>query len=494
MFKYSLAQSTQAGPFSTPSYKMMDFEIPDSINFNPSQSFVQLTNHLNVTTPAGASASDVFNLVIQNTTTDLTPMNVDLIRNCWLSGERVGKIEDIRRVNVLQHNLMELSKSSSEKKSQINTIYQMNDYANHELLSPFVEMHKDGSIPSRYIDAHLRIPLSQLIELGQLQQIDTSKTGKLRLHLELEDLSYLKVTRVNMFGRVSGEGAMANVTSSTTVFTTASLYNSLDQSSYYVGQPLKLAYTPYTGATNGTPVTNVSTTVTEIVYDVSTKKITLTLSVGTPAFSAGQDAYKNIVISENVSAVTATMTIETAELGICENMGKLPSQDALEYLTWTTEEYSAGAQNSMYKIFEVEPNAVNALVMFDKNTSNLLSNNVNLKSYRLRIDNIDVYDRDINVNKTNSKENYIHDSLHFDALNRTFVNMMKPLKNLNFVNMAQTQATLSNRFNQADLQLMVIGTPTPLTPDTKKFQVNLVASDNINNIILFKQVLKSIKL
>jgi hypothetical protein len=494
MNKYSLLQSIQAGPFSN-SNRMIDLEIPENIQSNPSQSFIQLMCHLNVTQDvSGASPASVFNFVVKNTTTDLTPMNVDLIRNCYMTGEKCGKIEDLRRVNVLKHNLLELSMSSSEKMAQVNTLYQMNDFENHELLSPFIEYHKEGTIPSQYVDARLRIPLSHLFESAQLQLIDTSKTGKLRLHLELEDLTYLTVTKQSLLSRFSGEGAMDVLSQGGNVITTTSLFTSVSKSPYYVGQPLLLAYTPFQNTVAGTPVTDVNITITGINYDVTTKKIALTISPMIPNLVSPNNQYKNIVVKDLTAGPTATLAIETAELGLCQTVGPAPSQGMLEYFTWTTEEYSTGGTSKMNKIFEIEPNCVNVVMMFNNSTSNLISNNTKVKSYRMRIDNVDVYDRDILVNKENTLEKNIHDSLHYDSINRTFMNMGKSLKNLNFVNMAQTQQSFTNRFNQPALQIMLLAAPTPVTAGTKKLQINVEATENFDNVILYKQIAKGIKL
>lgn len=494
MNKYSLLQSTQAGPFSNAN-KMIDFKISDNMILNPSQSFVQLVSHLDVTLQ-NVDPNVIHNFVIKSTTPNLTPLNTDLIRNCWLSGEKCGKLEDIRRVNVLQRNLYEISKNSSEKISQVNTMYQMNDYVNHELLSPFVEFQASGSIPSRYIDAHLRIPLSNLFELGQLQAIDTSKTGALTLHLELENSTYFKVEQKQSVNRFVNEGKLNDVNVQTTTFTTTATYASLEKSPYYVNQPLTLQFRR--ADASGNPIAQSQVTqevyVTGIILDPITGVITLSLSAGTPALPANSSAFILITVEDSIYPQPAVMSILTAELGICESVGAKVSQDALEYFTWTTEEYSTGGQLSMNKIFEIEANAVNALVMFNKNTSNFISNKHDLKSYRLRIDNLDIYDRDIIVNKATTKENFIHDGLHYEALNRTFTNMGKPFKNLNMVSMAQEEMALQSRFNKNDLQIMVIGTPTPLTAVTKKLQVNLDAVTPIENVILFKQVVKGVKL
>lgn len=495
MLKYSLLPSTQAGPFSNQN-KMIDLEVMDNMILNPSQSFVQLSTSLSMNVPAGTQPTDVYNMVFVNAENYVPVLNSDLIRNCYLSGAKVGKMENIRRVNVLRHNLVELSKSSTRLKSQVNSLYQMGDYVNHQKLSPFVEMHKEGVIPSRYIDARLRIPLSDLFELGSLASLDLSKTGKLTIHLELEDLSYFNISWQKMFVGMTDEGVLNNDTVGSQVkFTTTATYPSLDYSPFYVGQPLLLDYTAYNNNTAGAATVDVNTTVTGIEYSSKTKVITLSLSVGTPAFPQNVNSFRAIKVRENLpgNAPTATYSIDTAQIGVCEIMGKVASPDDIGYMTWTTEEYTSGGQTFLNKIFEIEPTAVNALLMFDSNSSNLISNNTDLTTYRMRCNNLDIYDRDIYVNLSNNSEKYIHDTLHYDSINRTFKNMGKPLKNLALVNMDVSEIILADRFTTDENQIMFLACPVPETAASKQLQINAISGAAINNVILYKQVMKLLK-
>ncbi len=130
--KYSLLNSVQAGSFTNQN-RHIDFTIPEGAVYDMSQCFIQLVTRCITTT------SQVHNMCLRNTTTTLTPKNVDLIRNCWLSGTKVGRLEDITRVNVLQSNLLEMTKSTSEKMSLVDSIYQVRDFQEGMLLSPWIE-------------------------------------------------------------------------------------------------------------------------------------------------------------------------------------------------------------------------------------------------------------------------------------------------------------------------------------------------------------------
>lgn len=493
--KYSLLNSVQAGSFTNQN-RHIDFTIPEGAVYDMSQCFIQLVTRCITTT------SQVHNMCLRNTTTTLTPKNVDLIRNCWLSGTKVGRLEDITRVNVLQSNLLEMTKSTSEKMSLVDSIYQVRDFQEGMLLSPWIEMHKEGTVPSSYRDAYLRIPLNQLFSLGN-SIIDTGKTGALTVHVELENLSYLEFAEVKMFHSPTllNEGKFATVTAVTSNIETLINYDSVEGSPYFVGQKFTITWA---GGPVSPPVDPVI--IEAIVYNPITKKITLQISYSFTYPTAGQ--YTGVTLTE-VSAGSgfATLSVANANLGVAEVAGGKMDGDVLEYMTYSVEQYSNNA-NSLEKIFEVEGNAVNAFLMFNNNTSNLISTNHKVKDYRMRIDNSDVYDRNINVNYNSAVASNVlcHDPLHYDSINRTFLNSALPLKSLLGVSMLRNEAdnavTLADRFKGGadatkELSQLILCTPLPLTAGMKKLQFSVAtkeSTDKVENVILFKQIIKSVKL
>ena len=470
MFRYSKLNSVQAGPFKTPSNRMIDIEIPEGLMCNMSNSFVQLVLHLETNAP------NVTNLCHKSGTTDYVNMNSDLIRNCSLTGSKVGRLEDVRRVNILKRNLNSLSKSSDEKLSLVDSLYQMTNFYSNELLSLFVDFYKEGQIPSQYRDVYLRIPLKDLFELGSLEMIDTSKTGKLTLHLEIENSSYITVEQVTLMNGPD-EGKCNNVAQSANLsqLITTTKYPNLELSPFYVGGVYTLTAVKSGGSV---PDPNVATTITAIAKN-DDGSLTLSISPSLPD-PTGSFSWTAILLSEIAIMHTSSILIETAELGLSEIIGgSQSSMNELSYMTFTTEEYTNGSQATMNKIFEVEPECVNAFLMFDSNTSNLISNKTTLKSYRMRVDNQDIYNRDILVNKENDFESHIHDNLHYDSVYRTFLNANYPLKDMSFLSLKRNVDLLNDdyksRFTVPSQQLMLCCCPTPLTSLSKKLQFNLVA-------------------
>jgi hypothetical protein len=458
-----------------------------------SQCFVQLICRLNT------ASTEVHNMVVVNSNGSISIKNVEMIRNCNISGDKCGSLENITRVNVLQSNLMEMTKSTSEKFCQINTLYQPRDYQEGMLLSPFVEMHKEGSDVSVYRDVYLRIPLSQLFSLGSLTALDTSKTGTLRIHVELENLSYLTVIESALFKNPLSllQSAMENIgTTETSNLITTLPYVSLDQSPFFVGQKLSLTYA---GAVPPAPQGE-DVFITAISRDPVSSILTLTT---TGTFVSLTD----ITVIETLEVLPVTLQVATANLGICEVMGGSMPGDVLEYTTFTSEQYSNNAR-TLDKVFEVEASAINAMLMFNDNTSNMISHQDKVESYRMRIDQSDVYDRDIFVNY-NDTGVLTHDPLHYDSINRTMLNTGLPLKNLTFLNMVRDKTTifqsrtrndltLPERFDNKDLAQLILACPLVMTPMSKKLQFTVNTKDAndfiINGVILFKQVVRSVKL
>jgi hypothetical protein len=162
-----------------------------------------------------------------------------------MTGDKCGPMENVKRANILNRNIKELSKGSIEKMSLVDSLYNCRGFKDDYFLSPFVEFHKVGNLPSAYRNLNLRIPLSDLFSLGSVQVLDTSKTGNVRIHLELENLSKIGLVLESVF-RDNEEilndrlfedlvpGAVLNQ------IVTGRTYESVEYSSDYVGQHIHI--------------------------------------------------------------------------------------------------------------------------------------------------------------------------------------------------------------------------------------------------------------
>lgn len=506
MNKYSLLQSVQGGPF-TNSSRMIDIDIPSGLIVDMTQTFVQL--ELSITPNAEAFTKGVSNLCLVNSAVPtIAPMNVDLFKNVYMTSAVKGKLEDVRRVNILSHNLQEYLKSTAEKISLVDSLTQYYTFDTLKKWSPFIEMRKTGDVLSAYRHNYLRIPVSHILQLGAVNVLDTNKLGACRIHLELENLSYYGLELVvneTEFEQRGPQGAADGINQGYDILMGLT-YESIEEVPFFVGQYVKLSMQGFDADNN--PVGNrieADDVISKIVYDATTRKITITTG-----FSFVPQPDTNVVSFSDIEVQSYTpppelgpngsYNILTAQLGLCtvENVPASISPNEIEYLTFTTEEYNAGGQAFMNKIFELEPECVNVFLMFYNPAvpSNLLSNNVHISSYRLRIDGNDVIDRDIRTN-INSPQSVTVDPLHYELLYRTFVNTSMPLSNLIGASMSATERGQEGLQHVAANQILLIACPTPMTVDTKKFQVNLETfpeSPGIANVILFKQVVKVLKL
>lgn len=503
MLRQKLIQSVQAGPFNSTQNRIIDIDIADGQVVNLAQS------HLVFTTQIVNPSPQVMNLVVAiQDNPHVTPFNCDFVRNAWLSGAKVGRLEDCKRVNIYAHNILELSKSQVEKQSQVITLYQTRDNETTQLLSPYVDFKKTGTSVSSFRQCKLRIPLSQLFSLGN-QVIDTSLTGTLRVHLELENGFSFVVQNEPLFQGVANEGVLENTVSGST-FNVLSNYLTDADSPYCIGMNYSLTYT---NAANP-PVT--TTNVVNLVgasYNAD-RQLSLTFTgPGLPLADQGGGAnYSDISLEETDTLPNPAPALQIAlvECNVAEVINsKMQKINELTYTTWGCEEYSCGDQQFVSKVFILEPNCVNCLVMVVGARGSPLSNNIDIESYRLRVGGEDVTDRDVRVQLINANaafnKNYFDETLHYDQIMRTFANSGGlPLKNYSQVAMSRDGQSnvIYTSLNQADggkygveaNRLIVLATPTPMTVGTKEFQVNINCRQDgtIENLIVFKQLVRTV--
>ena len=507
-FKYVMFQSSQAGPFSN-SNKMIDLQIPEGYMIDMTQSFIQLeaTIDLGLNSTAISTAGPyIHNLaVVSNVSDDYTPINAELIRNVWLRSAKKGNLEYVPRVNVLAKNMFEMTKTSAQKISTVDSLYQMKSFASGKCMSPFTELHKSGSVPSAYVNARLNIPISQLLSLGALDVFDTGKFGATTIHLELDNLNAFKVIKQKLTTDVDGRCSDIGPQGTSTLTLTAT-YDSLELLPFFVGEKVQLNWIN-PGLPTATPPVPTSdgvaaAAITQIAYNEATGVASITTSYSFPSLTGGLK-YTGITIAESVELnadLYGSLQILTAQLGLAVIQDpQVQSPDVIDYTTFTTFEKSVN-QQIYSEIVEVEPECVNLLVCFQdpstiSNSYNKLSNNRFIDNYRIRVDNLDVFDRDIFVNRV-SNSLYTHDMGYYELLNRLFLNASLPLKNMSCVALARNENDLVSRFNQTELQILLLGCPTPLTVGQKQIQLNINAVNNqqIKNLVLFKQLVKKISL
>jgi hypothetical protein len=496
-FKYVKFSASQSGPFSNVN-KNIDLILPAGLMVDMTQSYVQLEASIDL----GASSVGevdglpfVHNLVVRSTVSDdYTPMNVELIRQCNLRSSNKGVLESTPRINILAKNMWEMTNSTNQKLSTIDSLYQVKSLATKKLMSAFTELHKN-EYTSAYVNPRLNIPLSQLVSLGNLDVFDTAsnKFGSTTLHLELDNLNAFTVNKQQLTTDV--DGVCEPITSANTPTNTLQLeatYDSLELVPFFTGEKVRLSFTE-----TGQQQEVVDAVITNILYDASTRIVQIITNYQFGALT-GANTYSGIVLGESIEddELYGTFRILNAELCVALiDDPKVQSPDVINFMTFTTFEKSVNQQNYS-EIVEIEPECVNLFIMQNNPTSyNKLSNNVEIESSRIRINGLDVYDRDINYNYA-SNFAYTHDVAYYEMLNKTFLNASMSLKNVSCVALSRNEPTIADYFDRSGLQILIICCPTPLTATQKQVQLNINAKSGeaVNNLVLFKQCMKTIKM
>jgi hypothetical protein len=474
--KRILLPSIQGGKFNGRSNRMIDFDIMADNSVDLSKSFIQFTTEITTI------EDGVFNVGLRyNEDSDYQLYNVDLIKNCNLKSDKVGVLEDIRQVGFLNHTLNEYTKSSEQKVSEIASLHQMTHW-DYNLLSPFAELRKEGAYNSRMVQAHLKVELSQLFSLGKVSQFPLDKLGNVRIHIELDDVSTSRIDPVfvNPITQMTDNSTMPleNLANGGNVFVCdpTVAFKNLADSPLYVSMPIII---------NTTEEETLTTTITNISFDVATGILTFTTA----------DSFDDLALTgltvECVEPTGLTFEILTAELGLVNNKA-VSTMKSMDYTTFTVEESTVNS-SQWHKVYEVEQNAQNVMVMFK---DYLPYSSQDLTKFRIRVDNEDVIDRDVETHYGDAGVAgsllKLRDALYYDLLNKTFSNAGLPINSFLEKSLSRRDKGLDGKFNDNESVLM-LGSPVSLTETMKQYQLDLETSGGlIKTVILYKQVVKQV--
>ena len=177
----------------------------------------------------------------------------------------------------------------------------------------------------------------------------------------------------------------------------------------------------------------------------------------------------------------------------------------IQYSTFETEEFTQPQSASLNRMFECPPNCSNLFIFNSGREAGEASGRVasaqeRFTSYRLRVDNEDTSDRDIQLKSSNAGDalSAKADPLHVQKQIVALRNARKPVKNLS------EQRALTNYLgayfrNGYDTEStgnsgsFMIAQVLPLTQNPKQVQLNLTsAAADIGRLTLFKEVVKSV--
>jgi hypothetical protein len=483
MDKYIKYNSTQGGPF-TSSQNLCDFHIPSDGVYNLRDSYITLNVKVDVTESSTTGGTGVYatNLRWASTGTDHPQyQNVALVKNCSMSCARRGQIENIRRVDILKQNLATITKNQ-------RTRYDESYLAASQLIDPInggqfglnQDINKIGSVKSRELSiVPIQIKLSDLFDFCNTPEYDTTRAGQTRIHLELnvDKISAVQANLRNSWANADFK-FFDDVTATSDNQEVRSLVvtqkvPSLQVSPFYVGQKLT-----FTGDNASTPISATDAVISAIELNKSTNKMTLTFEQAITTLVTTGDVFNNIVADVTAFA-SASVEFSFAEIALKKVTSPM-GMDEIDYSTFSTDESNGNSLTDYQRQFQVEPEAVNVLVLFPSPEDDLVSVNNDITTFRFRINNADATDRNISVNGP----------LYYDRLGMTIGNMGMRLRGLAQNAGCPSETTDWDQvYDKNGLKLTVLANPLPQTMNEKNLQVNIQAGNTgVMKIALFKEL------
>ena len=475
--------SIEGGPF-TSSQNRVTFEIPSDGVYDLSRSYINVNAEINVVENNTTGGIGIYPVDLEyniNATNPPQLTNSALVKNCFIRSARNGMIENLRRSDQLSVILKTLNSSSIQKDSvSYSSLSQGVGPINSQQYSIYRDINKLGTVKSKQNNiAPIKIMLSDLFDFcAQSIELDTQKSGTVTIHCEL-NVDILKGVQ-RMKSDIWSDGpkeeyAEVNAEGNANTIQSTIKYTNLDQSPLYVGQKLLLSATGGGGAAN---VTDEPVVIDEIVWnDDGTLSVSFEQNWGT--LTAGQSYTDIRVATADLSDPEITVNLNFAEL-VLNKLAKMKSDfDKIEYATYSTEETNGNGLTNYQNQFQIEPDSDCVIVGFPEDDADQISANEHLQEYRLRVDNVDLTDRVVEIDSP----------LHYDRLSMSMSQIGMRLRDLS-QNVRNTST--SNSFDarlDGNTETNVIMAPVQQKLQTKNFQLNLTATGaGIKKIVLFKHL------
>tara|TARA_R110002096_G_scaffold17866_8_gene61509 strand:- start:173 stop:1729 length:1557 start_codon:yes stop_codon:yes gene_type:complete len=516
MDKFIKVQSNTSSPF-TSSQNLIDFSIPSDV-YDFSSSYVNLVCRVGDFTLQTTENPNGSGSAITDKTNSLTPIvsvnpvwsssggrstrfdNCSLVKNVRLDSAKKGRIEDIRRADVLFTNLKRFSKPQ-----QADTDHGELDWAQAgERVGSWkwglsTELEKLGSTMSKQrSEWDVKIPLKDFLGIGGAKEIDVSKTGDMRLNMEL---NIAKIASMSQFQSSTTDTGSAdvykadNIANGVATITQLTIKDNaefcdLRDSPYYVGQPIIVTATGGGGASNILS----HSVITAIEFDTFSTtsdggsaakrnfvRITLAESIGST--STASHVYTSVLIAPRLFTTAGAPSIEFSDAQlVLARVGAPQGADQVNYFSYSTEEGNGNSLTAFNKQFQLERECVSSMLLFPDETDSLNSHNANLTSYRTRTDNEDNTDRQVTFGKP------LEDKCLGDGL----MNMGLRYKDYRKIQLSSDQKTHATSKSTGKSITAIVDSHPP-TQSEKLYQVNIEASSTgVQSFALFKQLPKQL--
>jgi len=489
----------QSGPF-TAQKNLVDVVLPAGKQYDLTKSYLNLVCSMTQTDASGTGATYNWAANWKDSAGGNSHnqfCNAALVKNCRMTSDRVGILEDRRRNDVLIQQLKTYSNNDDDfLGTRYKDLCQIYGQGNLKF-APNIEFIKEGSTKSRVSDMQIQIPLKDCFELANHSNLPCDKLGDTRLHFEL-NLDKLRIdfemgagTRTTEWGNVKYTVMAEDTTvGPVSTLTTTEKFEDLGQSPFWVNQRLNIqGDISDASATTGFNEDKLINSIEWLTSGADKGKLKLTMDSAFTDISAGS-TMKNVVVDGTIAEVS--LSVNEAEL-ILEESGTMEKQDELVYSTYLNEEDNGNSLTSFSRLYNCEENAFNLLVCLPDASSDLVCVNgtgaTQYEDYRIRVDNVDLTNRKVVAGANPSP-------LYYDRAGMYMLNANLPLKNLIEV-AKRTNELWDDRYKTSPRKLFFMGTPLSQTPQRKLVQLSINGASGaggVNSIQLYKQVVKQVKL
>ena len=480
VIKYSANQ----GSFSS-NKNIVDIEIPAGSGvYDLSKSYINVNVSVNATSNTLADAVYPVSLAFVEgqagnaTDNAKPPTNAVLVKHISIENQAKGMVEQIRDNDVLRSALAIYEKDMSYASKDLGT-FGATRTENPFNVGGVNELYSTGNVLSRNRNQDIRIDLKDCLGFGVVDAYDVNKHGKTRIHAEM---NFNKITTVyadeaqlvagayrgvnrNAIDDIAGTGA--NIT----VITTTAVYNSEDDSPFYTNMPLTV-----TSSVDGANAENTDAIVSSIRHLASGKmELTMDRNLRTGVVANGTTFNTATVAFKN--ADNFSTSINKVELVAYKNNSVSEGAVDIQFSSFHTQSDAYPQQTELNRQYFLPANCMNFIISSNKP---IYPDATNLSSYRISLDNKPTTNRDVEVKS----------ALHYDMLNKTFLNMGRQLRN-NKEKLVKNNNTEDE--NAGNLDVRIIASPVPLQARQTQLGLELNGSGNLNgNHKIFSHVIKQI--
>jgi len=493
----------------TNSNNLLDFQIPEG-QFDLSKSYVEIK----VLAAGGGTSANItaatFNMSAvmdceNGVTTDYV-RPISLVKNARLTSESMGRVEEARQVNELRLLLSNFEEHQSVHLGTQNTgLMAIKAYEQYGGMSPLIDANKEaGSSAAKYLEKSIKIPVSQIVNVGKSKYFDTSRIGRCNLNLEL-DRSRLSAVNLDsnsdyynkaagglcngVFVSDAGGAAKTSGVLGKGDGSGAKVYDSdyMEHIPFYIGQPVRLP-AANNGTIGGAGIgADVLTVVNDITYNETNGNVTISVadSLGTGATDA---IFIEPCKNADLDAATVSLTLNQANLVLHQigaNNQPAEKPSVMNYSVYSVENDSFGNTTSFKRQYEIEPEAINTVVSIPSFSNGILSSKT-IDDHRVSVNNELTTDRNV-VSYT---------PLYYHKLNQLGLNMDKSIQNVaqkRYKNNSALDKTnqLTGEGRGEINGLSAIYQPLPASQRFKLVEFEINDANDINQISIFKELIKS---